>query len=188
MFDSDFKQGAPVPPGSRGSRAPSCLLVRRQRRCPLRPGSVAPTPSRFYKGKSHLRFLLGTRSLSRSPLCPSLGEGPTHVCPMCGPRSASPWPQQVLSAQDVGTGQLVARLQPRGPCPCAGIELGTCGWGRRVSAASELPFLEAVLGGLCPSLSQDREAVYFLFLKVWSGQYVVVLYDSLRSDFLNSLP
>lgn len=188
MFDSDFKQGAPVPPGSRGSRAPSCLLVRRQRRCPLRPGSIAPTPSRFYKGKSHLRFLLGTRSLSRSPLCPFLGEGPTHVCPTCGPRSASPWPQQVLSAQDVGTGQLVARLQPRGPCPCAGIELGTCGWGRRVSAASELPFLEAVLGGLCPSLSQDREAVHFLFLKVWSGQYVVVLYDSLRSDFLNSLP
>lgn len=105
--------------------------------------------------------------------------------------SASPWPRQVLSAQDVGTGQLVARLQPRGTCPCAGVEPGTCGWGQRVSAASELPSHETVLGGLCPSLSQDREAVYFLFLKVWSGQYVVVLYVSsliLRSDFLNSLP
>lgn len=90
MFDSDFKQGASVLPGSRGSRAPSCLLVQRQRRCPLRPGSVAPTPSRFYKGKSHLRFLLGTRSLSRSPLCPFLGEGHTHVCPTCGPRSVLP--------------------------------------------------------------------------------------------------
>lgn len=139
-----------------------------------------------HKGKSRLCFLLGTRSEPVTAV--SFPGGGTHarLSHVWAVLRASLRPRRVLAAQHVGAGRLAARLQPRGTCPCAGVSLGACGWGQRVSATSELPLHETTLCGLCPSLSQDQEAVYFIFLKVWSGQYVVVLYDSsliLRSDF-----
>ena len=89
MFDSDFKQGAWLPPaaGAQSTFPPSGAEAGV---VSTAPSSAALTPSPFHEGNSRWCFLLGTRPLSPSPLCPFLGEGPTHVCPTCGPCSVLP--------------------------------------------------------------------------------------------------
>lgn len=108
-----------------------------------------------------LRFLLGTRSLGSRPCALSWEGDPARLSHVWA-TLCFPWPQQVLSAQDVGTGQLRLGSSLEGRAlalaPSSAPVAGGGGSVLRPSCRTE-----AVLGGLCPSLSQDRETFIFLF-------------------------
>ena len=104
---------------------------------------------------------------------------------------ASLRPLRVLAAQHVGTGQLVARLQPRGTCPCAGVSLGACGWGSGSVPHPSCPSRNHVVWFVSFSFSRSGGRLFYfsesLEWPVCGGPLGLFSYSQIRLLKLTSL-